>query len=380
MRARVCSSVRRWAPLFALLTAGCGIPRFALGDLQLPTRTWETGQVLASGNRLYAADRNGSAILEIDPDTLRWTEPARVRRLAGFDVDDRGLWLLERLEDPGRLLLRHAGTADRKIEAGPDDQIHWTAEHLILWSAAGRICLVPKRGGPERFLESPPTLRLLGVDPRSETLWATRERRLLILRPDDPEWRPARLRLERSELTEKDLADGIEMLGFGRDRFAFLIGGLIYAGRPGPDELTVQGAIDLPGQVRRIAFNTREKDVLLAWTDQATWAWDLAGREGMRFSASTALYFDPRRRRAVRISNDALAFDPPDRSDGADRRLMLDELATSVNQVWRALTCAPDFALLLATSLTPAGLILNPLGLTTFPGAAGSSRPFFGRW
>lgn len=371
MKARVCNSVRRWAPLFALLATGCGIPRYALGDLQLPTRTWETGQVLATGNRIYAANLNGSAILAIDPDTLSWTEPARVRRLAGFDVDDRGLWLLELLDDPGRFLLRNPGRAEREIEGSPGDRIHWTAEHLVLWSAAGRICLVPKRGGPEQSLEGPPALRLLGVDYRSETLWATVDRRLLILKPDDPEWRPARLRLERSSLTEKDLADGIEMLDFGRDRFAFLIGGLIYAGRPGPDELAVEGAIDLPGQVRRIAFNTRDKDVLLAWTEQTTWAWDLAGREGMKFSASTVLYFDPRYRRAVRISKDALAFDPPDRPDGSSRRLVLDEFARGVNQLWRAFSCAPDFGATVVTCLTPVGLILSPLGLT---------KPLFGRW
>ncbi|HLF95456.1 MAG TPA: hypothetical protein VJB14_18465 [Planctomycetota bacterium] len=362
MKDRVCNSVRGWAPIFALLVAGCGVPRYALGDLRFPTRDWETRTVLAAGDVVYADNLEGSAILRIDPATLRWTEAARVRHLAGFDADGRDLWLLERRKDEARLVLRPPGGPSREIDTWPDDQIHWTAGHLVLWCPTGRIRLVPKAGGAEAVPDHPDGLRLLGVDYSSGTLWATRENGLYTLKTDDPVWRPARLRVEQSVLDEKDLSDGIEMVCFGRERFAFLRGGLVYFGRSGPEELAVERAIDLPGQVHRIAFNRRDRDVLLAWTADATWVWELVGRQGMKLPPASGAYYDDRCRKALLVTKTALA--PGDDLAAGSRPVVLDGGARGVNALWRAITCLPDFAWGAATTLTPVGCLLQPVGLT----------------
>src|SRR5205809_813148 len=95
MRARLCRSMRGWAPLCAIVAAGCGIPAYTLGQCQIPVRHWETALTLATKDEVYAANKEGSALIAIDPVSLRWRELRSVHGLVSFDLGPDGIWTLE---------------------------------------------------------------------------------------------------------------------------------------------------------------------------------------------------------------------------------------------------------------------------------------------
>jgi len=359
MRSRARSFLLRWAPLLTLAATGCGVPAYSLSDLQIPVRTWEAGQVESRAGQIFASNKDGAALLTIDPATLDWKEVRQVRGLIGFDPDRSGVWTLERRSGEKKLRFRGEGGVDRIVEAGEAPEVHWTRDHLVLWSSDACLTVV-KGDGPDLRVEHHPGLRLLGVDSSTGTLWATRDRTLLARAAGETGWRVARLQLENSSLQGEDLLDRIEGLCFGKARFAFHMDGLIYWGRTAEGELRVERAIDLPGAVERIRFNSGDEDCVLAWTETATWAWDLVAREGVRLPLSEALSYDPRRRSGVQLDRNTLRRVP---GDDPPVTILLDGCAVTVNGLWRLIACPIDFSIGTVMFLTPAGLLFQQVGL-----------------
>jgi hypothetical protein len=150
-------------------------------------------------------------------------------------------------------------------------------------------------------------------------------------------WAAARFSVRGSTLTWQDVDLGLPTPVFGRRRFAFHDGGLVDVGEADPGELSVDQAIDVPGLVQEISFNSRDDDVLLVRTGDSLRAWNVPLREGRRLrreSGPGKVYFDWPRGAVVRFGvseaeRESLAGDPTVRQS-----LRRDDPARFLNALW----------------------------------------------
>ncbi|MBI2901515.1 MAG: hypothetical protein HYY17_15125 [Planctomycetes bacterium] len=276
---------------------------------------------------IFLQDSSGT-IVRLSPDSLRAAAVPASRSdehpLIVWDVDDRDTWLLR----TSRLGAFCAGARGgrrwsyvepcdhRVLEAmarrGDAEtrgvNLLWTARFFVSWCVECGVSFIEKGG---REAQEPPLIRdtdlqPLAADYARDRLWARRDGILLTLTASDAGWSRGRVEFRLAELPARGHeAEAMRSLAFGPRRFAFLMDGAIHLGSPAGTELRVTERIEPPETVRRLSFNARDEDVLLAWVDGAVWAWDLTTGESARFACPwPQAYVDLRNRRLVGIRGD----------------------------------------------------------------------------
>ena len=223
-------------------------------------------------------------LLPQDADDPPVTRRELVRRwnLTTVDADGDGVWRVEsnRLLCGNRLV--------REFPSEGESAILWTARAAVSWSDAIGVRFLPKSGGTPQAAAPFAGIRLLAVDYARDALWAERDRRLYWLAMGEPAWRLADAFPE---------VHPIQALEFGAHHAALLSAGTVRIGRAGAGEIRSVRVLQVPGLIRRIAFSGRDEDapldrlaaarredVLLLWSSEGLWAWDLAADEGVRFN------------------------------------------------------------------------------------------------
>lgn len=259
----------------------------------------------AARGRFYTA---AARLREVDAATGRARGLRSGAGVYSFDVDDGGLWWVEK-ESRVLYRLRHAGRPDRVWDTRADSAILWTARYAVAWAEGAGVRFVPKEGGEpsDRPLER--GIRFLAVDYARDRVWARRGGEILSLGPGEPSWTPARIEAEDS--TGQPEAEALQTLAFGRTRFAFTCGGEVWYGRPEPGVLRVDRGMDFSIPVKGIAFNARDEDVVLAWDAVELWVWDLVRHAGRRTQHVPApAYFDRRGGQVRRLDGSRVLSHP----------------------------------------------------------------------
>lgn len=347
------------APLFAALASGCGLPRYQFSDLQLPVREGKMGSLLSAEGRLLALNASGTALLEIDPDTLKWRDTRIGRRVRDFDLTEAGLWVIDaeslRLYRPDRAPIRLASRPSSVIWTG------WTARYVVVSSDDG-VRFVPREATSLPPLVRRESTRPVAVDYHNERLWGLDKDALYSLGPEETEWTRAEIRSQvRGFPREYWLSEGLKTLTFGRRWFAFMDGQTIFAGRSDLRRLLVEQSIALPEDIESIAFNSRDGNLLLARSKTSLWTWNLDLRTGRRWAVrpGAAAWMDRRRGRLVSVNGPAIAQVGENGEAVRSTRIRLDGPARACNSFWKILWFPVDLLVGIATFMTPAGLVFQ---------------------
>lgn len=356
----VCKLLRAWAAIFALVSGGCAVPKKWLGDLLFAPRSWTTGEVKVSGKTIYAVNREGSAIIAVNPESLRWEETDPAERTVSIDADEKGIWRAERRagEPVPRLL-----AAERLLllpgEGIP--RVAWTRRGALVRNPDARVWFFAKEGSASWVL--PGLQSWDAVDYWRDRVWTWHKEELLSMGPEGG-WRPAKLVGRGRTRSMPSLPRERDRLVFTRDRFVLLSEGLVWWGSPGEIALSVEGALEFPEAIREIALNAQDEETVVAFGKSASWSWNFALREGRRFPRiEPPVYVDSRSRRLVRWSTDRWVSRAWDGSDERAVTISLDPGSRVLNATWRILILPADIALLMAGLLTPLPCICECVGL-----------------